>query len=142
MYHSITFGDKNTWDDWKLIPTSRPSFSPPPTKAVVVDLPGSDGIINISSMLVSTPLYNNRSGSFEFAVSDGSLHWEEHLSRIATHIHGMQMRAVLEDDPTYFYEGTFTLNTYKSNKSFASVVIDYTVGPYKKRIADVSHASL
>lgn len=22
MYHSITIGDKNTWDDWKMIPSS------------------------------------------------------------------------------------------------------------------------
>lgn len=29
MYHSITIGEKNTWDDWHLIPTSRPLVNPP-----------------------------------------------------------------------------------------------------------------
>lgn len=28
MYHSITIGDKNTWDDWKMIPVSRPVVAP------------------------------------------------------------------------------------------------------------------
>ena len=28
MYHSITIGDKNTWDDWHLIPATRPLFHP------------------------------------------------------------------------------------------------------------------
>lgn len=31
MYHSITIGDKNTWDDWKMIPVSRPVVAPPIT---------------------------------------------------------------------------------------------------------------
>ena len=32
MYHSITIGDKNTWDDWKIIPVSRPVVAPPVEK--------------------------------------------------------------------------------------------------------------
>lgn len=29
---SVTFGDKNTWDDWKIIPSIRPVFTPPKQK--------------------------------------------------------------------------------------------------------------
>ncbi len=47
------------------------------------------------------------------------------------YLHGQSMRAVLEDDPEYFYEGRFTVNAWKSEKDWSRIVIDYDVGPYK-----------
>ncbi len=44
MYHSITIGNKNTWDDWHLIPATRPLFNPPTVKTNMVNIPGGDGI--------------------------------------------------------------------------------------------------
>ena len=64
MYHSINFGNKNTWDDWRLIPTSRPVFLPPDVKKVLVDLPGSDGVIDLTESLTGYVKYGNRKGSF------------------------------------------------------------------------------
>ena len=32
------------------------------------------------------------------------------------YLHGQTMRAILEDDPEYFYEGRFTVNAWKSEK--------------------------
>ena len=32
MYHSITIGDKNTWDDWHMIPVTPPVIAPPVEK--------------------------------------------------------------------------------------------------------------
>ena len=29
MYHSLTIGDKNTYDDWNLVPNEFPRFTPP-----------------------------------------------------------------------------------------------------------------
>ena len=44
MYHSITFdNEKNTWDDWHLIPSSRPLVAPPSIKSNYVDVAGVDG---------------------------------------------------------------------------------------------------
>ena len=43
MYHSITFGNKNTWNDWHLIPTSRPVFGLPSLKKKTLDIQGGAG---------------------------------------------------------------------------------------------------
>ena len=51
MYHSITIGTKNTWDDWHLIPKSRPLVNPPSVKTNVVDIPGGDGALDLSTAL-------------------------------------------------------------------------------------------
>lgn len=131
MYHSITFGEKNTWDDWRLVPSSRPVFNPPAQKVKTLDIPGGDGVIDLSQALTGYPVYQNRTGSIEFIVMNGFKPWHMAYSDIMDYLHGQTMRAVLEDDPEYFYEGRFTVNAWKSEKDWSRIVIDYSVGPYK-----------
>lgn len=132
MYHSITFGSKNTWDDWHLIPKSRPVFNPPPVKTHFVEIPGGDGAIDLSTALAGRPLFGNRTGSFEFYAENGFKDWSALYSEIMVYLHGQKMRAVLEDDPAYFYEGRFTVNAWKSEQQRSTIVIDYNVNPYKR----------
>ena len=131
MYHSVTFGDKNTWDDWRLVPSSRPVFNPPAQKVKTLDIPGGDGVIDLSQALTRYPVYQNRTGSIEFIVMNDFKPWHMAYSDIMDYLHGQNMRAVLEDDPEYFYEGRFAVNAWKSEKDWSRIVIDYDVGPYK-----------
>lgn len=131
MYHSITFGEKNTWDDWRLVPTSRPLFNPPAQKVKTLDIPGGDGLIDLSNALTGYPVYQNRTGSFEFLVMNDFKPWYVAYSDIMDYLHGQRMRAILEDEPEYFYEGRFTVNAWRSEKDWSRIVIDYSVGPYK-----------
>lgn len=131
MYHSITFGDKNTWDDWHLVPSSRPVFNPPEQKVKTLDIPGGDGLIDLSQALTGYPVYQNRIGSFEFLVMNDYRPWQILYSDIMDYLHGQTMRAVLEDDPEYYYHGRFSVNAWKSEKNWSKIVIDYSVSPYK-----------
>ena len=136
MYHSITFGDKNTWDNWRLIPTSRPVFNPPSPKVHMVDSGGLDGVIDLTRSLTGYTLYSNRTGSFEFYVTNGFKDWAVLYSEIANYLHGASMKAILEDDPMYYYEGLFAVNQWKSEKDRSKIVIDYNVYPYKMEDQD------
>ena len=76
MYHSITFdNEKNTWDDWHLIPSSRPLVVPPSIKSNYVDVAGIDGGIDLSDYPTSQPTYNYREVSWEFIVMNGYEDW-------------------------------------------------------------------
>lgn len=139
LYHSITFepleaasqNSKNTWDDWHLVPTSRPKFSMPPVKTQYVDIPGGDGVIDLTTALTGRPHYGNRQGSIEFLVMNDYGDWAVRYSNIATFLHGKRFRAYLDDDPLYYYEGRFTVNEWKSEAQWSRIVLDYNVGPYK-----------
>ena len=132
--HSVIFGDKNSWTDWHLIPTSRPVFNPPEVKTNYVDIPGMDGGIDISEILSGHPVYKNRTGSFDFIVDPDWKDWSVVYSEIANYLHGQSLRAVLTDDPTYFYEGRFSINAWKSSAQYSSITIDYNVDPYKLNV--------
>lgn len=131
MYHSVTFGEKNTWDDWKLVPTSRPLFNPPAQKVKTIEIPGGDGVIDLSQSLTGYPVFQNRTGSMEFVVLNDFKPWHMAFSDIMDYLHGRTMRAMLEDDPEYYYEGRFAVNSWKSDKDRSKITIDYDVGPYK-----------
>lgn len=138
MYHSITFGEKNTWDDWHLIPSSRPTFAPPALKEKYIDIPGANGLLDLSSYLTGRPSFSNRVGTFEFIVVNGYSKWEELYSEIMNYVHGKYMRIYLEDDPGYFYEGRFTVNQWKSQKAYSVITLNYSVKPYKKLLSSTS----
>lgn len=140
MYHSITFGDKNTWDDWHIVPTTRPVFNPPKVKTKTLDISGGNGVIDLSESLTGYPVFNNREGSFEFIVMNDYMEWQELYSTISDYIHGRRMRAILEDDDEYYYEGRFAVNSWKSEKNNSKITIDYSVAPYKRRLTDSSES--
>ena len=139
MYHSIDFGDKNTWESWHLIPTSRPVVAPPKQKTKIVDIPGGSGVIDLSESLTGYPVFNNRTGSFEFLIANNmyveadntTSSWIDVYTDIMKHLHGKTMKMVLEDDPDYYYEGRFAVDQWNSDKTHSKITISYDVGPYK-----------
>lgn len=130
-YHSITIGDKNTWDDWHLVPTSRPLVSPPNVNTSYVTIPGSSGSLDLTEALTGYPTYSNRSGSWEFLVMNGYGEWYARYSDIMAYLHGKKLRVILDDDPNYYYEGRFSVASWTSPKDWSRITINYNVGPYK-----------
>lgn len=135
MYHSITFGDKNTWDDWHLIPKTRPVINPPEPKTNLIDIPGGNGMLDLSPMPGGRPVYSNRTGTIDFYVNDDRKSWHEIYSEIMAYLQGQKMRMVLEDDPDHYYEGRYRVSAWKSEANWSVITIEYNVGPFKKEIA-------
>ncbi len=131
MIQSITFGDKNTWDDWYLLPVSRPVFSPPEVKTKYIEVPGGNGRLDLSETLTKYPVYDNRKGSFTFRVMNGYGEWADRYSEIMGYLHGQAMRAVLEDDRAWFYQGRFSVDGWNSGDTWSEIVIGYDVNPFK-----------
>lgn len=135
QYHSVTFGEKNSWDDWFLIPVSRPEFKEPEGKSQYMEIPGRVGnSLDITYAVVPYPTYKDRTGSFTFIVDNDHGTWESRYAEIMDYLHGKRMRAILDDDPNFYYEGLFKINKWESKKDWAQIVIDYVVGPYKRDV--------
>ena len=132
MKHSITFGDKHTWNDWRLIPSPRPVINPPAVRTNYVDIPWGDGQIDLTENLTGEPTFGNRTGTFEFIVDNDHMPWVEAYATIANYLHGKEMRMILDDDPGHYYEGRFFVMEWLSNPNFSTITIAYSVGPNKK----------
>lgn len=141
--HSITFGDgtfssttgkmvgKNTWDDWFLIPNSRPDVSEPGVVTRFVNIPGRSGDIDMSEYLTGKPVYGNRSGSWEFIFDHDRAYWINVRDSLMAYLHGKRMKAVMEDDPGWCFEGRFQVKWDSSPGNYSKVTIEYVMAPYK-----------
>lgn len=131
MYHSVTIGNKNTYDDWFIVPASRPLFEAPKPKTKLVDVPGASGQWDLSNALTGYPVFSNREGNWEFYVLNDHGEWYDRYSEIMTYLHGKRLDAVLEDDPNWHYTGRFAVDQWRSEKDYSKIVISYIVDPYK-----------
>lgn len=135
QYHSIIIGERNTWDDWHMVPTSRPVINPPEVATSFVEIPGADGALDYTEALAGRPVYKNRTGSWEFMVLNGYQEWYMLFNQLLEYLHGHTFSIVLEDEPMYQYEGRLTLNEWRSEERNSVVVIDYVLNPFKKVVA-------
>lgn len=129
--NGVKFGSKHSYDDWGLILKSRPVISPPSPKTVYVDIPASDGIIDLTESLTGDVKFENRTITCEFNVLDARNRWSNIYSEILDFLHGQNMRIILDEDPTYYYIGRLKVNEWKSNKKTSTITIEGTVEPYK-----------
>ena len=133
MYHSVTFGSKNTYSDWHLVPDGRPVIAMPEPKKVTVDIPGRNGVLDLSEAIRRFPVYNNREGTLKFHVLNGYGGWHGRYEEIANYIHGKTTEIRLEDEPGWYYTGRVTVNSWTSNNdgTWSDIEFGYDLQPYK-----------
>lgn len=145
--HSISFGEAgrdktvasvnhlNTWRDWHMVPTSRPVVNPPKPRTNFLTVPGRDGSIDYSEVMGGIS-FENRTGTWEFAVYHDineslNISWAQLYSEIMTNLHGRELQVFLEDEPRYFYTGRISVKSWKSDKYYSTVTLEYDLDPYK-----------
>lgn len=140
MYHSVTIGTKNTWEDWRLISASPPFVVPPPVRKNLVELPGGNGSIDLTKFIGNKTHYGVSEGTWEFVISDqNTMTRDQWVSEIMNYLHGRRFeKIVLEDDPDYYYSGRLEVGQVKPGKSFSTISIAYTIDPYKHKISDAT----
>lgn len=147
MYHSVTFitsglwhptkiytgGEvrKNSWDDWHLIPTSRPAIAPPNARTVTSERSLCDGVFDFSQTLFGKITYGFREGEIEFLIDNGHMLWCLLYSEIMDTIHGQYARLYLEDEPDCFYEGRLFVKEFRSEKDWSYITVAYKLNVEK-----------
>lgn len=121
---------RNTWDNWKLAPSTRPVVNPPEPKKEYVDVPGADGSIDYTEALTKVR-YQNRTGSWTFLIDNGYWDWTVLYTEFMTLYQGKKVMVQLVDDPDYYYLGRIEVNQFNQNKDYSSFVINYTLEPFK-----------
>lgn len=140
MYHSliINVDDRyiNTWDDWYLIPSSRPVISPPIERTSFKTVPGRNGTLDYSQSLSGKPVFDPRTGKIEFYLENDvpNWDWETAYTTIIDALQGKRVRMALEDNPAHYYEGLLWVNQYKSDKGHSKITLEYNLQPIMKTL--------
>ena len=133
-YHSVNFGEKNTWDDWGLIPTSRPSVAPLAVLENDNDADSTDGAIDTTEVFGQV-CYTPAKGTMEFLVTNPGTSeysytgWVQIRNDVLNYLHNRRRRMVLDDDPDHYYEGRFQVS-FSGGKNWSKVTIEYMIDTY------------
>lgn len=133
----ITFGTYHSYNDWKLI-LAQKEIGLPTVKTTTVDIPGSDGVLDLTEAIAGRVCYGNRTLTFTFVTSNSltGATWAELLASVSGAIHGQRLDIILDDDPGYYYTGRVMLDSFASSSAKHTIVIKCDCSPYKTSLAD------
>ena len=131
-YADVLFGGIKTYEDWGL-KLENVQLSFPDAKTDLVDIQGANGVIDLTE--VNGPVcYGNRTLTLTFSLLGDYTEWYLLASKIAKELHGKVKECILPDEPNFYYEGRFKLQTSKDTDVVTDVVITGDVEPYKKEL--------
>ena len=115
------------------------TLEPPEPKTYTVDIPGGDGVIDLTESLMGDTAYSNRKQEFVFCIIDmaNEKSFEERKTMVSNFLHGKAFDYKMTMDPEYTYHGRFTVSTYEhsalSSGILGSIKINVDAQPYKLR---------
>ena len=122
---------KHTYEDWGLIPASRPVVDLPEVKTSYVECDAMDGSgIDVSEALTGYPLYRHRKFSQEF-YRQAKDNWPGGFDRIFNWLHGRKIKMILDDDPSHYYTGRVQIMSPKSDSYWSTITITAELDPFK-----------
>lgn len=130
--NTVTFGDLRSYEDLQLLLTGKTIGTPSP-KVETVDIPGGDGVIDLTDAFGETK-YKNRSLSFNFETIVPRSQFMNVFSSVQNKLHGKRMRIQLSEDPNYYYVGRISVHEWKADKRIGRFTVDCDCEPYKYKV--------
>ena len=124
---------------YELVLLDGYTLSPPAPKRYTVDVPGGNGIIDLTDVLLDDTAYSNRKQKFKMALVNNidSENEDRHIqtldeiealkTKISNVIHGKKFRYKLSFDPEYWYVGRFEISTYSYEQFIEGKVLAFEV---------------
>lgn len=128
----VTFGNKHSYRTWGLLLKEYPYISPPEPKTKLVEVPGTDTVIDLTETLTGSVKYGMREAEFQFYLYGNRKKWKETYSAILNTLHGKRVKIVMDDDPNWYYIGRVTVGELEADKAAAGLTISAQVEPYKR----------
>ena len=133
--NNVTFGNKNSYDDWNIVLT-RKTISIPQPKISKIELEGADGDIDLSEVLCGEIKFKNRTLKFEFTMLDDYSEFNDKTTEIANYLQGRKIKLILNDDINHYYFGRCTIDEFSSDKRIGKIVIKCDCEPWKYDIEE------
>ena len=119
-------------DSYGLTLTDDTDLGVAEPKTYTVNIPGGNGVIDLTTALTGDVVFKTRKMKLVFA-SDDAGDVSKLRRRITSAIHGRRLKFVLGFEPEYTYTGRFSVEVEPSGVAGAKVTMTVTADPYKKK---------
>ena len=111
------------------------TLSPPEPKTTTVEVPGRDGVLDLTESLIGDVSYGNRSMTFTFLIVDLE-QFEVVKTKVSNALHGRKFNFEMTMDPGYTYTGRFKIKSYTHTATWnhgicGFIEVDIDAEPYK-----------
>lgn len=132
MKNGMLFGENHSYNNFGMIPARKITVTPPVPKTNYIEIPGADGMLDMSESLTGCVLYQNRALEGDFNVNAPRSKWPRMQTEMMNQIQGESMRLILDEEPSFFYFGRPQIAEWKYvNNNHALVKIKADIEPYK-----------
>lgn len=100
------------------------TLSPPEPKTTTVEIPGRDGVLDLTESLIGDVSYNNRSMTFTFLIVDLE-QFEVVKTKVSNALHGRKFNFEMTMDPGYTYTGRFKIKSYTHMATWSHGICGY-----------------
>lgn len=111
------------------------TLSPPEPKTTTVEVPGRDGVLDLTESLIGDVTYGNRSMTFTFLIVDLE-QFEVVKTQVSNALHGRKFNFEMTMDPGYTYTGRFKVTSYTHTATWnhgicGFIEVEIDAEPYK-----------
>lgn len=121
----------HTYDDWDLYITNTDIIGEPEQNIILIDVPGSNKIVDVSEVLTNRITYKSRKIKINLAGTREKTSWDNVMSSIRNSIDGKRCRIFFDNDPYHFWLGRVSVNGFESVLRLGRFSITMDADPYK-----------
>ncbi len=129
----ITFGYKHSYDDFGLILTEV-SIGLPEPRRYTVDIPGKNGLLDMTEAITPVIRYKHRPIKFTFEMKGDKYEWDEALSEISGYLHGQRLQVIQDTDPDYYWDAFCKVDSFSAKKRLGKFVVSCDCYPFKLKL--------
>lgn len=133
--NGVSFDGTHSYYDLDLWFSERPDLGSPDPKINAVEVPGSDGVIDLTEANSGEVKYTNRIMVFTFAAMVPHDRQSAFRSRISNCLHGKHIKQiVLDEDPEWYYSGRASVAFTDVTPWKLRCVVTIDAAPYAMKI--------
>lgn len=133
--NGVYFDGKHSYYDFGLWLSNRPDLGSPNPKTNTIEVPGADGIIDMTEANAGEVKFTNRTITLTFAAMVDIDKQAEFRADLANALHGKKInQIVFDDDPEWYYTGRATVRFTDVQPWRLKVIISIDAAPYAMRL--------
>lgn len=132
----VTFGSLHSYNDLKLILTSK-EIGSPAVKERKIDIEGADSSIDLTDFFGEAK-YEDVTHKFDFSTIVPQAQFLSLFSSVKNALHGKKMRIILDGDPLFYYVGRVKVSSFTNEKNVGMISVECDCEPYKYKLQPTS----
>jgi hypothetical protein len=127
----VKIGDKWSYGDWGLYLADKPDIAPAAPKLKLVEIPASDGSLDLSEVLTGEPIYDDRVIKFALVTGELESSWNYQRLQVENYCHGRRMQVSFPEDTEHYFIGRLQVKSFDKDNIQAFIRIEMLAEAYR-----------